>query len=110
MSVTFYRTLHIFSLLLVFLAIGQMITSKDKSYKLPYMLHGIGVLLVLVAGFGMLAKLQIGFTAWTYTKIATWIAIAAAPGLVKRAPFRKPLMSLIILAIGLFGVYTAVYK
>ena len=106
----FYKTLHIFSLLLVFLAIGQMITSKDKSYKLPYMMHGIGVLLVLVAGFGMLAKLKIGFTTWTYMKLGTWLAVAASPGFVKRAPFRKPLMSLIILAIGLFGVYTAIYK
>ena len=57
---------------------------------------------MLVAGFGMLAKLKLGFTTWTYMKLGTWLAVAASPGLIKRAPFRKPLMSLIILAIGLF--------
>jgi hypothetical protein len=40
--------------------------------------HGLGLLLVLVAGFGMLAKLGIhGVPTWAALKLIIWVALGA---------------------------------
>lgn len=50
-------------------------------------LHGVGLLLLLVAGFGALAKLGYkGPPGWAIGKLAIWLLLGAAPVIFKKAP------------------------
>ncbi len=50
--------------------------------------HGVSLLVVFVAGFGMMARLGImgGWPTWIYIKIALWLVLGAAVVVVRRAP------------------------
>lgn len=54
--------------------------------------HGLGLLLILVAGFGMLARLQIvqgGLPGWVWAKLVVWGLLGALIAL----PYRRPSVS-----------------
>ena len=49
--------------------------------------HGVGVFLILLGGFGMLARMEIihgGLPGWIYLKIGIWVVLAASVALVYR--------------------------
>ena len=49
------------------------------------LMHGLGLLVMLVAGFGMQAKGNVGFPGWLWAKIGIWVLLAVLPVLVRRA-------------------------
>ena len=56
--------------------------------KVLSMAHGIALLVVFVAGFGLMARLGImsGWPTWIYVKIALWLVLGGAVVLVRRTP------------------------
>lgn len=56
--------------------------------KLLTIAHGVSLLVVFVAGFGLMARLGImsGWPTWIYIKIALWLVLGAAVAVVRRAP------------------------
>lgn len=56
--------------------------------KLLSAMHGVALLVVFVAGFGLMARLGImsGWPTWIYVKIALWLVLGAATTLVRRTP------------------------
>jgi hypothetical protein len=71
------------------------------------------VFLVLLGGFGMLARLGIthsGFPGWIWVKLAVWAVVAAALFLPRRNPaLAKPLLFALPVLGGL-AAYMAIYK
>ncbi len=101
MSYEVYKILHVVGLSLVTLALGgvtaHVINGGTKATntwrKGSMMTHGIGLLLLLVAGFGMLAKLGIkSFPLWVVGKIVVWLVLGAAVAVV----YRKPQMTKVV--------------
>jgi hypothetical protein len=112
MPAELYQFLHIVGAITVFFALGGGIAASMSggNNKLFSILHGIGVVLLLVAGFGNLAKLGIGFPMWVQVKIVLWLIVAALPMLIKRMPDKATLLWISSLAVGVFAVFLAVYK
>ena len=57
--------------------------------------HGLGLLLILVTGFGMLARLELmsgGLPGWAWAKVAIWATI----GIAFVVPYRKPELSKLV--------------
>ena len=103
--------------LMVILALGGVATNaingggKTHSWRKPIAItHGIGLLLSLVGGFGLLARLGIvhgGLPGWAILKLFIWVLFAALIGLIPRKPqLAKPLWILIIL-LGAIAAYLA---
>lgn len=98
MSYEFYKALHILGIALLFISLGGLAghalnggtKETNKGRGLMVASHGIGLLLILVAGFGMLAKLGMmspgSWGGWVHAKITLWIALGAAVALVYRGP------------------------
>lgn len=92
MSAFFYKFLHHLGLFLLFVSIGGLgalamagqIQSKARATFVA--LHGTGLIVVLVAGFGWLAKLDYGLPAWAIAKIAIWLAFGALIVPLRRKP------------------------
>jgi len=82
MSHSTYLILHLTGFLFLALSIGGFVTSQasDRAKSLK-ILHGIGMFLLLLGGFGMLARLSIGwpFPVWTFIKLFIWLLMGGFP-------------------------------
>jgi len=116
MSYEFYKMLHFIGIFLVFLSIGgtvvksQMQAPSDTFKKLLMINHGVGLLLLLVAGFGLLARLGIGFPGWVIVKIVIWLVLGALVVVIRRNPGQSTIWWYLALAFGFIAAYLAVYK
>ncbi len=116
MSYEFYKWMHISSLALLLLACGLLAATASGNTppglrKFGSALHGIGLLLMLVAGFGLLARLGLarGWPGWVWGKILILAAIAVFPWLVRKIP--KPGVHVaILLALTFAAAYLAIFK
>ena len=105
MSLTFYNILHVIGGLLLIL--GFLIQLSAKSIKKGMMLHGIGLVILLVSGFGQLAKLGIfgHMPTWAIVKLVLWLVLGGIPVLAKRKVVSRPVMVGIALVIAGFAAY-----
>jgi hypothetical protein len=97
MSHQFYNLLHILGIVLVFMGLGALAfhganggdKASNKVRGLVMATHGVGVLLIIVAGFGLLAKIggmADGLPGWIHPKLLIWVLLAAAPMILIRKP------------------------
>jgi hypothetical protein len=115
MSYKVYVFLHIVALISVFASTGAIVShvwqggTKEnlKNRKPLMMIHGIGLLVAVVAGFGLIAKRQYSLTSdhWLYIKILCWMAVGALPGLMfkKVLPGKAGMAVLILIAVVAVG-------
>lgn len=84
MSYEIYKILHLLGLSLVVLSLGGVLlfvinggTKESNVFRRGLMMtHGVGLLLLLVAGFGMLAKRGIySVPGWVGVKLVIWLAL-----------------------------------
>ena len=119
MTYDFYRVLHFVGLLSLFMGLGGSILAysalpegmrlKLSSRMLLGVSHGAGLLLILLGGFGMLAKKSIftfPFPNWVWVKIALWITLAALFTCIKRGPRQLALLWwLLAMGLGFAAIY-----
>ena len=119
MPVDFYRTLHLIGIFTVILSLGGMclhvISGGTRNYagrKFAAISHGIGLLVVLVSGFGLLAKLGYlqALPGWAVAKLVTWLILGGMPALIYRQPRLSRLFWILILAFSGLNAYLAIYK
>ena len=92
MSYMFYKSLHLGSLFLLFFSLGGLwlFHSMDKEKrafkKQLLILHGISWFLVILAGFGLIARLNVAFPwpLWIYVKLFIGIFLGFAPLLFRK--------------------------
>ncbi|MEZ6187567.1 MAG: hypothetical protein R3F62_21475 [Planctomycetota bacterium] len=119
MSYEFYKVLHLLGLMLLFFAIGGYTLKGDpegpgakRAKLLLGLCHGLGLLILLVAGFGLLAKMQLmsSFPTWAILKILIWLAFGAAPVAIKKTPaLVRPFWAGIVF-LGVVAAYLAIFK
>ena len=119
MSYEAYKIIHLVAIVLLFsgligiLAVkmsGGVLDGKVKS--LMFASHGIGLLVLLVSGFGLLARLNLthAIPGWVFGKLAIWLILGGSLALVKRKGHIG--WPLFISLIGIFAVaaFLAVIK
>jgi len=90
-SYEFYKLLHIFSLIGATTALGGLITGATGGFRRALVaLHGTALFIMLVAGFGALAKLGVGgLPGWVTTKLVIWLVLGAIVVPARRMPEKK---------------------
>lgn len=90
-----YKAVHLVGVMLTVVALGGMAIhaanggTRDQSLtrRLTTATHGLGLLLVLVAGFGMLARLDgSAGSGWILIKLVIWLVL----GVAAVVPYRRP--------------------
>ncbi len=112
-----YRLIHFVGIFTLFFAFGSLFTGKSTN-KGAAIGHGIGLLLVLLGGFGMQAKMKAAYVAsyatsfptWLIIKIAIWVVFGAALVLAKRRVIKGAVAWVIIIALGITSAYLAFNK
>ena len=112
-SYTVYNFLHLFGLVLTTLSLGYSLSalSGEKRPKWIFALHGIGLFLILLGGFGMAARLGFvrDFPIWIQYKIGFWVAVGFLP-LILRLTKAKLIwvvssQILFLLLAAIFGIF-----
>jgi hypothetical protein len=115
MSYDFYKVMHFLGLIMVFSALGgqfiNAINGGDPK-QLPGrrwigMFHGIGLLLALVGGFGLLAKLGLGFPGWSMAKMVIWIGLGGIGALAARKRQMAGTLWVVTVALGMLAAFLA---
>jgi hypothetical protein len=109
MSSTFYSLLHVLSVLLLTATTFQAFARPEASLRRPILIRsGIFSLAALVAGVGLLHKLNLGFPGWVIVKLGAWLLLSALAGVAFRQPGKTGFLgALATLALGaaVYAVY-----
>jgi len=113
-----YKILHFLGMFLLFASIGATAIhmanggtrDSNSSRGLIGASHGIALLLILLGGFGMLAKGQLGMPPWVHVKLTIWVAL----GVILAVPYKFPGAAKVVWVVapllGVTAAYLALYK
>lgn len=118
MSYTVYKVAHLVAILFLFTSFGGMVAlarngSEDSGLrKLALTTHGLSLAVILVAGFGLLARLGMtdGFPGWAMAKVGIWLLLGGALVAIKRRPGWAGALWLILPALGGTAAWLAIAK
>ena len=106
MDPNFYQVLHIVGISMVFLGYGALLARSMAApenvsvRKLGSITSGIGLLLILVAGFGLVAKLGYNYTeTWILVKFVIWLLLGGLIVLINRKPQLAMLVWCLLIAL-----------
>lgn len=116
----FYNVVHIVGLVLLMASLGGItaLAGTDRrsvrTRRAITFFHVLGVLLILLGGFGMLARLGIvrgtSWPGWVWVKVAIWGILGIAALLPYRFPRTALPLLLLLPALGGLAAYMAIYK
>lgn len=116
-----YKLVHILGILLVFTSYGGIVLHAmndgtkitNSGRRLVTIGYGVGLFLILLGGFGMLARLGIvqgGLPGWIWLKLAVWIAVGGLFALPYRRPDTSRLLWILGPTLGLLAAWAGLYK
>ena len=120
-SLNVYKLVHILGILLVFSSFGGLVLHAinggtkvtNIGRRLVTTSFTVGLLLVLLGGFGMLARLDIvqgGLPGWVWFKLVVWIVIGGLIALPYRKPEASRLLWILGPALGLLAAWAGLFK
>lgn len=106
-----YKFLHLVGMIVFLLGLGGAIAASKEKFKPYAMLHGIGLFVMLVAGFGMQAKLgySIG-SAGIITKLVIWLVLGVMLVVAKRQVLPKAALWTIIITLASVAAYLGLFQ
>jgi hypothetical protein len=121
MSYETYKALHLLGIFLLFTALGgsamlALRGGEDEQVrphrKLLAATHGIALLVVFVAGFGLMARLGImaGWPLWIWVKLGVWVALGGAVAVIRRKPALGRAWYVVLPLLGSIAAYMAITK
>lgn len=120
MSYELYKWLHLvglitllggFAVLMTYFSLGAP-TKKKAFRRYGFILHGVGIALLIVSGFGLLARLGIfaEMPTWVWIKLALWLVFASLVAFVKRKPAWNLWFLPLVLVLTMTAAYLGVFK
>ena len=116
MSFELYKVLHLFAVLLLFTSLGTLAaTARSDSgslRRLAGIAHGVALTVIFVAGFGLLARLEIlgSIPAWAWFKIGLWLILALIVLPLRRKPEWATRLWLLMPIVGGLAAWLAINK
>ncbi len=120
MDISFYKTLHLIGVLLLFQSLGAFLYNAmtvsekvdERGSKMLTRLHGIAALLIVVSGGGMLAKQELFWPlpGWVWIMIVAWIMTGICRNLVSRKPDSARMWWSLTIVLGIAAVLSGVLR
>ena len=109
-----YKALHLVGAFFLLTALGGMTIAARHNdaqiRKLGSIVHGISLLVLLVSGFGLLAKLGIhGIPSWAWIKLGVWLLLGGIVVLIKRWAQGRLILWMIIPLLASIAAYLGVF-
>ncbi len=118
MPYTVYKLIHLIAILFLFTTAGGVALyvanggkrENNVAGRWVSMIHGLTLVLILVSGFGLVARIGTGFELWVWAKFALWFVI----GSLALLPLRKTGLGhgffYLIPLLGSLAAFLAVFK
>lgn len=120
MPYAFYKVIHLVGIFMIMISLGGVsayaINGGDKAgnvfRKGLGITHGIGLVLVLVAGFGLLARIGVSWPwpGWVYGKVIIWLIFGVFSAIAYRMGSKGRGLWLVMILLGAIAAYLAVMK
>lgn len=115
---TTYKILHLVAVLGLFAAVGGVAVyaanggskQENAAGKAVSILHGAGLLLILVSGFGLLARLDLSLGGWAIGKLVVWLVAGALLAVPYRSPAAARAVLWLLPALGGVAAWLAISK
>ena len=104
-----YKIIHLTGISALALGVGGMMAGGEKR-KAFAILQGIGLVVMLVSGFGLLAKLGLGFPHFAIVKIVLWLVIGMLPMIFRKLKTPLPVCILVSLTLVAIMAWLGVVK
>jgi hypothetical protein len=115
-----YKVLHLLGVVLLFTAFGGLLVAaragvqSGVSRKVAGITHGVALVVILIAGFGALAKLGLSnpgiWPVWLWLKVVIWLLLGAAVVAIKRSPRSATLLWWVLPLLGAAAGWLALTK
>ena len=121
-SYELYKVAHLVGVIVLFSALGGALVhainggtaASNAARRLLTILHGTGLVVVLVAGFGLIARLDLmdgGIPLWVVGKLVVWLLAGLLLTIPRRYPaLARPLLLAGIPFLAAAAAWLAVYK
>jgi hypothetical protein len=118
MSPDVYKLVHVAGILMVFLSLGGLALhginggtrESNDARRLTAVTYGIGLLLILLGGFGWLGAtgaMGAGMPGWTWAKLGIWMAIGGLLALPTVKPELSRVVWFVAPVLGVLGAWLA---
>lgn len=113
-----YKVIHIVGVMLLLLSLGGYLTlsmsGSDRGKRLAAVTHGISVVIILVAGFGLLARMGFfgaeGWPMWVWLKLLIWLILTVIILPIRKMPTLAPMLWILVPVLSGLAAFFAVYK
>ncbi|MGC9451556.1 MAG: hypothetical protein ACP5I4_08925 [Oceanipulchritudo sp.] len=111
-----YQIIHLTGVFMVFLSYGGLIVrsalgSDNRGLRrLGGMTSGIGLFLILLGGFGLLARLNYGWPLWVLVKVAIWVILGGLIVLINRKPQFSQILWWTTILLGVVALLMVILK
>ena len=116
MSYEFYLTLHLSTIISLFLLMGALlltpIAKSSKQRKWLMAGHGLVSLLLVLSGFGLMARLHLfsSFPTWIWLKLGIWFVLSAVFPFLLLKRINRTYLWVIVWLGGLCAIWLVVYQ
>lgn len=111
MNPAVYSIIHLVSLFVLFGYTFYAFAAPAETRKKVLMITGIASLLVLISGFGLMAKVyQNQFQTWMIVKLVCWLGVSAFAGLGYRRRGAAGVFAVVVIALAAIAVATVYTK
>jgi hypothetical protein len=119
MSYEFYKIVHLTGVFMVLTAVGAHLlngfnggTKEFTGRKFVGMMHGLGLLVSLVGGFGLIARLGLndGWPGWIFLKLGIWLFFGVVIILPRKTPQWTNALWVVVIGVSVLAVYLVQYK
>ena len=116
-----YKVIHLIGAFLALAALAGLALAaangatrqSNPARRLIAISHGLGLLVVLVAGFGLLARLglvQGSFPGWVWAKLVVWLLIGGLAAIPYRRPHLARAVFVALPVLGGLAAWLAIFK
>ncbi|ETX02677.1 MAG: membrane protein [Candidatus Entotheonella factor] len=120
MPYEFYKVIHLLGIFMIMISLGGVTTyalnggnkANNVFRKGLGITHGIGLVLVLVAGFGLLARIGVSWPwpGWVLVKLIIWLIFGAFTAVAYRMGSKGQGLWYVMIVLGGLAAYLAVLK
>ena len=120
LSYEIYKLFHLFGIIMLFVSVGGVMLYalnggmkvNNTGRKTAAITHGIGLVFVLVAGFGLLARVGISWPwpGWVFVKLIIWLILGGVTGLIYKLGSRGQWLWYVVILLGVIAAYMAIFK
>ncbi len=119
-SYELYKIVHFLGIFMIFVSVGGVmlytlnggIKADNSLRKTAGITHGIGLFLVLLGGFGMMARISVQWPwpGWLYTKLVIWLVLGGITGLIYKLGTTGKGLWYVVILLGTIAAYMAIFK